>query len=288
MSAHEGLITAPDGVQIFYLDRDGAGARGRTPVLCLPGLTRDSRDFDALAAQLAPCRRVVCPDMRGRGQSDRAPDPSTYSVAHEVGDILALLERLGLSRVAIIGTSRGGIQAMALAAARPDLVAGVVLNDIGAVVAQPGLDTLLRALVDAPRDHDDWAQAEEALKAAGCAAFPTLTDQDWRAFARRLYVERDGRPSRSYDPALVTVAAEAIGQPPTDLWPLFAALGPIPAAAIRGANSDILTAETLAAMAAAKPDLITATVPDRGHVPFLDEPEAMAVIDALLERVDHA
>jgi pimeloyl-ACP methyl ester carboxylesterase len=220
--------------------------------------------------------------------TDRAPDPATYTVAHEVGDILALLDHLGLSRVAVIGTSRGGIQAMALAAARPDLVAGVALNDIGAEIAQPGLDNLLRALAAAPLDHDDWPAAEAALKAANVAAFPTLTDQDWRAFARRLYVERDGRPSRSYDPALVEVSAQAIGQPAPDLWPLFAALGPIPAAAIRGANSDILTAETLAAMAQAKPDLITATVPGRGHVPFLDEPEAMAAIDALLQRADRA
>ena len=286
--------TAPDGVAIFYEDQPGP--TDALPVVCLPGLTRSARDFDALAAHLAGARRVIRPEMRGRGRSDRA-DPATYTLPVEVGDILGLLASLGVARAIFVGTSRGGLQTMALAAANPALVAGAALNDIGPEIGPEGMARIVDGLTRAPDSFPDWAAAAEALRATYGAEFTDLSDAQWAGFARQLFVERDGRPARDYDPALVAATAAAVaageaalkaaaeaGQPAPDLWPLFDALKPVPALAIRGANSALLTAETLTKMAARKPDLAVLTLPNRGHAPFLDEPQALAAIDALLAR----
>jgi pimeloyl-ACP methyl ester carboxylesterase len=276
-------VHRPDGRRLAY--RDSGPTGGATPVLCLPGLTRNGGDFDALRDHLAPSRRVIRPDMRGRGLSDPCAVDS-YTVAVETGDILALLDALGIDRVVAIGTSRGGLQTMALAAARPGLLRAAALNDIGPDIALEGLDRIVAALRAAPESYDSWETAAEAMRATLGAVYPRRSD--WDRMARQTMIVRDGRPTRACDPALIAATAEAAAamraEGPPDLWPLFGALGSVPTLAIRGALSDLLTAETLAAMAARHPDLRTVGVPDVGHAPMLDEPESLAAVDALLAR----
>ena len=276
--------TAPDGVRLRYHDHpDRPGPPPvRLPVVCLPGLSRAARDFDPLAAWLD--RRLIRPEMRGRGGSDRA-DPATYTVAHEVGDILGLLDALGVTRAAFVGTSRGGLQTMALAAARPGLVAAAVLNDVGPVLDAEALRVIAAVLSATPHTLPDWATAAAMLRGGQGAAFD-LDDAGWDAFARRLFADEGGRPARDFDPALADATRAALAQPLPDLWPLFDALAGIPTLVIRGANSVVLTAATLDAMRARRPDLRAVEVPGRGHAPFLDEPAAVEAIRALLAQAD--
>lgn len=285
MSTRDCWHVTGDGLKLFYRDHDGAG-RGRVPVVCLPGLSRNHRDFGPLAAHLAPSRRVICPDMRGRGRSDYAPDPAHYNVGVEVGDVLHLLAALQIGRAVFVGTSRGGLQTMVIAQVRPDLMAGAVLNDIGPRIEPEGLARIVATLGGAPARFDTWQDATAAVRRANAAQFPDLTGAQWAAFARRILRDVDGTPTRDFDPALAVVSAAAFEKPLAEIWEVFAHLSPVPALVIRGALSDLLSAATVARMVAAKPDLATVTVPARGHVPFLDEPEALAAIDALLEVVD--
>lgn len=284
----EGFVKRPDGGRLFHRDYSVA-APGRVTALCLPGLTRTCRDFGALAARLAPARRVICPDMRGRGRSDPCPT-GTYALADEVADILALVDALGLERVVVIGASRGGLQAMVLAAQRPGLVAGAVLNDVGPALEMAGLKRLVAGLAAAPREHPDWDAAEAHVRATLRACYPTLGAAGWRSLTRCLHREIGGRPTRDVDPALIEATAAGLaaaeGAPPPDLWPLFDILTQAPTLALRGALSDILSAETLAEMGARGAAVVT--VPDRGHPPLLDEPAALAAMDALLAQVDAA
>ncbi len=270
--------TAPDGVRLRYLDDDRPGL----PVVCLPGLSRVARDFDPLAGWLD--RRLIRPEMRGRGGSDHA-DPATYTVAQEVADILGLLDALGVRRAAFVGTSRGGLQTMALAAARPGLVAAAVVNDVGPEIDPEALRVIAAILSATPATLPDWATAAAMLRGGQRHAFD-LDDAGWDAYARRLFADRDGRPARDFDPALADATLAALEQPLPDLWPLFDALAGAPMLAIRGANSLVLTAETLAQMRARRPDLAVAEVPGRGHAPFLDEPAAVEAIRVLLAQAD--
>jgi pimeloyl-ACP methyl ester carboxylesterase len=282
----EAFFRAADGTRIFRRDYDVAPP-GRAPLLCLPGLTRAARDFGPLAARHAPRRRVIAPEMRGRGRSDRA-DPATYTVAAEAADVLAMLDALGVERAVAVGTSRGGLIAMLLAAMRPGLLAGVVLNDIGPALEAEGLRRLIEGLDATPEGWPDWPAAEGALRDRLAHEFPGLGDAEWAAFARRAFADCDGRPVRDWDPALIAASRAALDQPLPDLWPLFEAVKPVPVLALRGAHSAVLSDAALAAMAAAHPDLTAATIPDRGHAPFLDEPAATAAIDAFFERIDAA
>lgn len=271
-------FAAPDGRGLAYDDSGGDGLA----VLCLAGLTRDGRDFADLAAHLAGRHRVIRLDARGRGGSDWAMDPlAEYSVPVEVADVLALLDHLGLARAVIVGTSRGGIQGMVLGASARARVAGLVLNDIGPVVERAGLDAILGYLGREPGFADFDAAAAGLARGLG-AAFPDLTAAEWLAFARAIYRDDGGVPRLSYDPALRQGVEAALAGPATDLWPLWEALAGLPVLAIRGANSDILSAETLAEMARRRPDMAQVTVPNRGHVPFLNEPPVLAAIDAFL------
>lgn len=271
---------AADGRRLAYADSAGAGPA----VLCLAGLTRNSRDFSELSAHLADRHRVICLDARGRGMSEHAADPlAEYTVPVEVNDALALLDHLGLERTAIIGTSRGGILGMAMAAGRPGLVSALVLNDVGAVVEGQGLLNILSYLGRAP-DAASFAEAAARLSEAHAASFPDVPLSRWERHARALYDDHGGRPVLSYDPQLRTAVAAAMNEaaPTVDLWPLFAALAELPILVIRGENSDILSAETLQAMADGRTGLQTLELAKRGHAPFLDEPEAVAAIDGFL------
>ncbi|WP_175479058.1 alpha/beta fold hydrolase [Rubrimonas cliftonensis] len=278
----------PDGGRLFHRDYSVA-TPGRVTALCLPGLTRNCRDFGALAARLAPTRRVICPDMRGRGRSDPCAT-GAYALTDEACDILTLVDALGLERVVVIGTSRGGLQAMLLAAQRPGLVAGAALNDVGPMLEMDGLKRLVASLAAAPREHPDWDAAETHVRAEFAAIYPTLDAAGWRSLARCLHREIGGRLARDADPALIEATTAALaaaeGAPPLDLWPLFDILTQAPTLALRGGLSDILSAGTLAEMGARGATVVT--VPDRGHAPLLDEPAALAAVDALLARVDAA
>lgn len=273
-------LAAADGRGLHYEDTGG----DRPAVLCLAGLTRNHRDFGPLAAHLADRYRVIRLDSRGRGGSDRAEDPVLeYSVPVEAGDAIGLIDHLGLTRLAIVGTSRGGILGMAIAAGRPGLVAGLVLNDVGATVETRGL-ARISAYLGRPPEAADFAGAALALRAANERAFPGLSARAWERFARQIHDDDGGRPVLSYDPDLRAAVAASLPEDgaPIDLWPMFEALEAVRMLVVRGANSDILTAETLTRMAGRHPALTHVTIEGRGHAPFLDEPEALSAIDRFL------
>jgi pimeloyl-ACP methyl ester carboxylesterase len=273
-------FTAPDGLSLAYIDEPGQGG---LPILCLPGLTRSHTDFEDLRGALAGRHRLVRFTFRGRGFSDRDPDPMNYAVPTEAVDTLALLDHLGIARALVVGTSRGGLVAMMIAAMAPQRLAGVLLNDIGPEIAPEGLARIMTYLGVPPRART-YEEAAGALEATMGAGFPGLPPEKWLDCARRWFGQGPDGLVLTYDPALRVPFDAAMAAPAVDLWPLFDALAGIPVAVLRGANSDLLTPETVAAMQARRPDLIAAEVPDRGHVPFLDEPEALAALDALIAR----
>jgi pimeloyl-ACP methyl ester carboxylesterase len=272
-------FTTSDGLALAW-EEEGSGV----PLLCLPGLTRNARDFDDLGAALGGRHRLIRLTFRGRGASDRDPDFRNYNVAIEGRDVIEFLDHLGLERVVIVGTSRGGLVAMLLAAVAKPRLAGVLLNDIGPELAPAGLANIMTYLGVAPK-ATDFPTVVSALKARMSAAFPGLSDARWEVLARRWFDEGPGgAPVLNYDPALRDAFLATAEAPAVDLWPLFDTLEGVPLGVLRGANSDLLTAETVAKMQARRPDLIFAEVPDRGHVPFLDEPEALAALETLVAR----
>lgn len=262
------FVTAHDGTSLHYTDH-GSG----TPVLALAGLTRNTADFDHVAPHLA-CR-LIRMDYRGRGASGWA-DPASYTVPQEAADAVVLLDHLGLERAAVLGTSRGGLIAMFLAATSRDRLAGVALNDIGPVIDPAGLD-IIKAYVGRNPPQKTWAEAA-AFRAATWAAFHAVPMERWLAEVRAHYAETpDGLVIR-YDPRLREAVLEAGTQPAPDLWPLFDAMAGLPLCLLRGANSDLLSRATFAEMIGRRPDAIAAEIPARGHVPFLDEPASLAAM----------
>ena len=255
-------------------------------VLCLPGLTRNSRDFEELAPHLARRYRVFCPDLRGRGYSERDPSCQNYQPATYLADLLALLDTLAVPRVAIIGTSLGGLLAMMLAANRQEMVAGIVLNDIGPEIDPAGLARIRGYAGQLPAVRT-WAEAALQLRSVYGHEWPGLDDAAWLRLARRSYRESaSGNPVLDCDPG-VGIALRAAPAQPADLWPLWAILGPVPVLAIRGELSDILSTATFERMQREKADLVRQTVARRGHVPLLDEPDCLPAIDAFLARLDY-
>jgi len=271
-------FTTSDGLKLAWVE-EGAGL----PVLCLPGLTRNAADFDELAAALGGHFRLIRLTLRGRGASDRDPDWKNYNVAVEARDVVEFLDFLGLPRVTIVGTSRGGLIAMVLAAMVKDRLAGVLLNDIGPVLEAEGLANIMSYLGVPPKARTH-AEVMPALEARMGGRFPGLTPEKWTSLAVRWFDAGPDGLVLNYDPRL-REALEAAEGPAPDMWPLFDALAGLPVAVVRGANSDLLSAATVVEMARRHPGLITAEVPDRGHVPFLDEPEALAAFGALMAEV---
>lgn len=266
-----------DGLRLYFEDT-GTGQ----PLLCLPGLTRNTRDFDFLKPQMTSCRMIAM-DYRGRGQSDHASDFHSYSVPQEAQDVIALLDHLGLEKVTILGTSRGGLIAMALAAMYPNRLAGVILNDVGPVIAPGGIERIMHYVGRVP-SYRTLQEAAEAMAVALGPQFPDLTPEIWHRMVAAQNQETPTGLTLRYDPRLRdALLAQAEAGPPPDLWPLFDALLPLPVGVLRGANSDILSAETLAEMQARHTGLIAATVPNRGHVPLLDEPESLDLINRILK-----
>ncbi len=263
---------APDGTRLAYKD-EGEGL----PVLCLSGLTRNGTDFDYVAPHLGDVRLIRL-DYRGRGGSDWA-DPSTYTIQVEGGDALALLNHLGIDKAAILGTSRGGLIAMLLAYVAKDRMLGACLNDIGPVVDPKGLDVIQGYVGKQPgiKTYEQAAMTRARLM----VGFENVPEERWMEEVHRHFVQTDDGLRINYDPDLARIfdAADPDANPaPADFWPVFDALDGLPIAAIRGANSDLLSPETFAEMQRRRPDMIAAEVPDRAHIPFLDEPEAVAAI----------
>jgi pimeloyl-ACP methyl ester carboxylesterase len=283
--------SVPDGLRLHARDYAGASGPARAPVVCLHGLTRNARDFEDLAPRIAAQgRRVLALDVRGRGQSAWDPQPMRYVPAIYAGDVLALLDALGIARAVFIGTSMGGLITMVLAALRPQAVAAAVLNDVGPELAPEGVKRIA-AFAGVTAEVGTWAEAADFARARNQAAFPDYAPEQWMACARRLFVEKDGRPVLDYDPDIAKAFAPPPpppeGQPPpppVDLWPLFKGLAAgRPLLTVRGARSDLLSADIAARMRDAAPQMAYAEVKGVGHTPMLDEPEALAAIDALLE-----
>lgn len=269
-------FTADDGARIAYRD----SGRGQ-PLLCLAGLTRNASDFDYLAPHLSGVR-MICMDYRGRGASDWTGADS-YTVPREGADALELLDHLGLDGVPILGTSRGGLVGMFMGATAPERVTGLCLNDVGPVIGRAGLERIFEYVGRNPKAHsyDELAAALPRLM----KGFENVPEGRWADEVRHHHVETAEGLKINYDPALrdAFLATFEAGDP--DLWPLFDALAEKPLALIRGANSDLLTPEIAAEMRRRRPDMIFAEVPDRAHIPFLDEPEALKAIRAFLEAV---
>lgn len=270
------VFTTSDGLKLAYSD-EGEGL----PLLCLAGLTRTGRDFDYLAPHLRDLRLIRL-DYRGRGGSDWA-DPATYTIPVEARDALELLDHLGIAKAAILGTSRGGIIAMLLAATSKDRLLGVCLNDIGPELSPVGLD-FIRSYIGRKPTFGSRAEMATA-RAAMMPAFEGVPASRWMEEAERLTVETDDGLDITYDPKLRDAVLAAADAPAQDLWPLFDALEAMPLALIRGANSDLLSPENAAEMRRRRTDMVFAEVPGRGHIPFLDEPESLAAIRAWLEMM---
>ena len=269
-------FTTSDGKRLFFEDT-GSG----TALLCLAGLTRNSRDFSFFAPH-AKGVRLIAMDYRGRGRSDFDPDHANYNILREGQDAIELLDHLGLDSAVILGTSRGGLIAMALAASHPKRIAGVILNDVGPEIEPAGIAKIM-SYVGAQPTATTYDQAAEALKSAMDPHFPGVPLQVWREQATFQYQESGGRLSLRYDPTLKkALLDQASAGPAPDLWPLFDALHDIPTGVIRGQNSDILGAHTLDQMRKRHSNLIWTEVPDRGHVPFLNEPQSLDVINKVL------
>ncbi len=275
--------TSPDGLRLHFRDYPGDGAS--SPVLCLHGLTRNARDFERLAERIQGRRRILVPDLRGRGDSDYAKDSATYNPATYVADVLALLEQERIDRFVAIGTSLGGLMTMMLAAHDSARIAGSVINDIGPVVDPAGI-ARIRGYVGQSRSFATWMHAARALEEVHGAAHPGFVIEDWLVMAKRcMVVQQNGRIAFDYDMAIADPFREPTGAVPPDLWPAFDALGAAPLLIVRGARSDLLSADTLAEMLRRQPDAEAVTVPNVGHAPTLDEPEALAAIERLFARV---
>ncbi len=274
---------APDGLTLYGRVYEAAHA-ATLSVLCLPGLTRNCRAFEGLAPQLAARYRVVCPDLRGRGLSARDPHWRNYHSDVYLKDIERLMDVLDLKRVAIIGTSLGGLLAMQLAAALPRRISGIVVNDIGPEVDPRGIERI-RSYVGKLPTVGTWDEAISQCRHVNGAAWPGLTDAQWSAITHRSYREDvSGVPVPDYDPKIgeLISAAPAV---PADLWVVFAQLRATPMLVIRGELSDILSPQILQRMQREKPNLESLIVPRRGHAPLLDEPLELAAIGRFLAKL---
>ena len=267
------FFTAADGAKLAYAD-EGAGL----PLLCLAGLTRTMGDFDYLRPHLPPVR-LIRMDYRGRGESAWT-GAASYTVLQEAQDALALLDHLGVSRAAVLGTSRGGLIGMLLAVLAKDRLAGLCLNDIGPVIERKGLERIFDYV-----GRNPFVKTHQALAERLPGAMPgfVVGAERWIEEARLHYREEPEGLRITYDPALRESFLAGFEGPAVDAWPLFDACAGLPLALIRGENSDLLSMETVVEMQARRPDMMFGQVPDRAHIPFLDEPESLAVVRAFLE-----
>nr|WP_276617449.1 alpha/beta hydrolase [Qingshengfaniella alkalisoli] len=275
-------FTTHDGLRLAYRDSGGDGPA----LLCLPGLTRNMDDFRSVASRFADEARIVRLDPRGRGISDHAPDYHSYSIEDETRDALELLDHLRIPEVAILGTSRGGLIALHIAKLAPDRLTGVCFNDIGPEIETKGLAEIAAYIGRDPglKNHEEAAAALPTMMAP---AFKNVSEEDWRAFSHSLWQQGPDGLTIRYDRRLSDAFADqarAIPQAST-AWDAFDALAGKPVAVLRGENSIILSEDTLAEMRRRRPDLHVAEIPDRGHVPFLNEPQSQELLRDFIERL---
>lgn len=279
----DGYWWSNDGLRLHY--RDYAGPAEKPPLLCLPGLTRNARDFEGLADRLAGDWRVIAVDLRGRGESAYAKDPLTYAPLTYVQDVERLLTELGIDRIVAIGTSLGGLVTMLLATAGRARIVGAVLNDVGPEIDPAGLERI-RSYVGRGGSWPTWLHAARALADQNGAVYPGYQLEDWLKMAKRLYrLNRNGRIVLDYDMKIAEPFRLPGGEAGVDLWPALAGLKDVPTLILRGERSDVLGAATVEKMMERLPLARSATVPNVGHAPTLDEPEATTAIEALLGRL---
>jgi len=278
----DGYWWSEDGLRLHY--RDYGGDESRPPILCIPGLTRNARDFEGVAERLAGKWRLICVDLRGRGESAYAKNSMSYVPLIYLQDIEALIAELKLERCILFGTSLGGLITMLLAMSGPQRIAGALLNDVGPVLEARGLDHI-RSYVGRARDWPTWLHAARFIAEAQADRYPDWGLDEWLVYAKRLAkLTPGGRIVYDYDMRIAEPFKLPGGESGFDMWPAFRALGAVPSLLLRGELSDLLSEETAARMQQEVASLEVATVPRVGHAPTLDESEAQAAIDRLLTR----
>jgi pimeloyl-ACP methyl ester carboxylesterase len=277
------FVVVADGLRLHY--RDYPGPAGKAPLLCLHGLTRNSRDFTDFAERHSPEWRVLAADFRGRGLSDYDPLPARYTPVTYAADVLHFLNALEIDRAVFIGTSLGGLVTMAIAAIAPQRIAASILNDVGPELTAGGLERI-RSFVGKDVRFATWDEAAEAIAANNRRLPQGYSHDDWLEMAHRVCREDKGEIVFDYDMAIALPFETHGPVPKVDLWPLFKALGQKPLLVVRGEQSDLLSADALEKMHEAAPGMKSVTVPGVGHAPTLDEPEALEAIDALLGSLD--
>ncbi|MGO4665586.1 alpha/beta fold hydrolase [Bosea sp. 2RAB26] len=283
------FISARDGLKLHARDY-GPLASHALPVVCLPGLARTAADFHELAMALAgdeaKPRRVLALDYRGRGRSAYDRNWANYDIRVELDDMMQLLTAAGIEAAVFVGTSRGGLLTMALAAARPTMIKGVVLNDVGPVIDARGL-LRIRGYVGKLPSPRSFVEGAEILKRLSDQQFPAFGEREWEIMARRTWTERDGHLVTDYDPNLMKILEELDLEAPLPvLWTYFAGLNAVPILAIRGANSDLLSEETLREMGERHPDCEIFVAPGQGHAPLLGSKDMVRRIGKLIGKAE--
>lgn len=272
-----------EGLRLHY--RDYAGPRDKPPILCIPGLTRNARDFEPVAERYAGEWRVICVELRGRGESAFDPDPSRYTPQYYVADILKLLDQEGIADAVFFGTSLGGICTMLLASTDAERIAGAMLNDIGPVIDQAGIDRI-GGYVGREVRFDNWDQAIAVLTERNTEVFPRWENGEWERFTRRIMQQTPDGVRFQYDMRIADNFRVATEGPQGANWDLYDALAGRPVLILRGGLSDLLAPDIAEQMVERLPgDAELIVVPDVGHTPNLEEPEAQEAMDRLLERV---
>lgn len=281
-SYRDGHVLVADGLRLHY--RDYPGNSDEPPLLCLPGLTRNVKDFDTFARIFAPGHRVLALEFRGRGESDYDPVPSRYVPLTYANDVIQLLDELRIEKAIFVGTSLGGLVTMAVAVLSVDRIAAAVINDVGPQLSPVGLERI-RTYVGGDARFRTWDEAAETIASNNGHVPPAYSHEDWVRMAHRVCREEHGLIRFDYDQA-IAIPFETSGATPTiDMWPLFKTLGQKPLLVLRGSLSDLLTPEGLEKMHEAVPAMKSATIPGVGHAPMLDEPEAVAAVDAFLREI---
>ncbi|MGQ0558914.1 MAG: alpha/beta fold hydrolase [Sphingosinicella sp.] len=279
----DGYWSSSDDLRLHY--RDYAGDTSRPPIVCIPGLTRNARDFEGVADRLAGDWRLICVELRGRGDSGYARDASSYVPMSYVADIEALVAELGLKKFILFGTSLGGLVTMLLALNDAKRIAGALLNDIGPELEARGIEFIL-SYVGRPQNWPTWLHAARALAEGQHERYPDWDLDDWLVYAKRLCkLTPAGRVVLDYDMRIAEPFRPSSGSAGFDLWPAFTRLASTPTLLLRGARSDLLSLATVERMQAVHPLLEIVTVPRVGHAPTLDEKESRDAIDRLLTRV---
>jgi pimeloyl-ACP methyl ester carboxylesterase len=269
---------------LYYRDYPAPEHEQRLPILCLHGLTRNCRDFENFAAWQAGQRRLLAPDVRGRGRSENDPDWRRYRPDVYLEDIWALLDQAQLDSTIVLGTSMGGLLAMLMAKARPQAVAAVILNDVGPKVAPAGL-LRVAATVGKLAPVASWAEAVRQTRTVNEAAFPDLDDNAWQVITRRGWRQSGQEIVPAFDPGIFRAAKAGLALPRDKPWKLYRALENVPTLLLRGELSDMLSVGIMRKMKQIKPDLLSATIPGRGHTPLLNEAAAIRAITDFLAGI---